>query len=511
MGAVDLVVQVESPPSVASGLQRIGRAGHQVGAISRGVIFPKYRGDLVQTAVVAERMKIGAIESIRIPRNPLDVLAQHLVSMTAMQTWDVDDALALVRRAAPFAALPQSAFDAVLDMLAGRYPSDEFAELRPRLVWDRVAGDHHRPARRSTTRRHQRRHDPRPRFVRRLPRRRRELRDGSANSTKRWSTSRASARCSPSARRRGASSRSPTTKCWSLPRRACRARCRSGTATHSAGRSNSGARSGRSCANSRRCRSRRALTRLLDAGLDDWAASNLLAYLAEQTEATGQLPDDRTIVVERFRDELGDWRVVVHSPFGAQVHAPWALAIGARLRERYGVDVQTMHADDGIVLRIPETDEAPPAQLALLASDEVEEAVTREVGGSALFASRFRECAARALLLPRRRPDRRTPLWQQRQRSAQLLSVASEYGSFPIVLETMRECLQDVFDVPGLVELMRDIEARRVRFARRRDTGCVAVRPVVAVRLHRGVHLRRRCAARRTSRPSTRARHRAAR
>jgi ATP-dependent Lhr-like helicase len=416
----------------------------------------------VQTAVVAERMKVGAIESIRIPRNPLDVLAQHLVSMTAMQVWDVDDALALVRRAAPFAALPQSAFDAVLDMLAGRYPSDEFAELRPRLVWDRVAGTiTGRPgaqrlavtsggtipdrglfgvflagdgaSRRvgeldeemvyesrvgevftlgsSSWRIVEITHDqvlvvPAPGVPGKLP-----FWHGDAQG-----------RPLELGRALGAFVRELST----LPRPV-------------------------------------AHTRLLEAGLDDWAASNLLAYLAEQTEATGQLPDDHTIVVERFRDELGDWRVVVHSPFGAQVHAPWALAIGARLRERYGVDVQTMHADDGIVLRIPETDEAPPAHLALLASDEVDEAVTREVGGSALFAARFRECAARALLLPRRRPDRRTPLWQQRQRSAQLLTVASEYGSFPIVLETMRECLQDVFDVPGLVELMRDIEARRVR------------------------------------------------
>jgi ATP-dependent Lhr-like helicase len=462
MGAVDLVVQVESPPSVASGLQRIGRAGHQVGAVSRGVIFPKYRGDLVQTAVVAERMKAGAIESIRIPRNPLDVLAQHLVSMTAMQTWGVDDALALVRRAAPFSALPQSAFDAVLDMLAGRYPSDEFAELRPRLIWDRVAGTiAGRPgsqrlavtsggtipdrglfgvflAGEGTSRRvgeldeemvYESRvgevftlgssswriveitHDqvlvvPAPGVPGKLP-----FWHGDAQG-----------RPLELGRALGAFVRELS----ALPRSAAHAR-------------------------------------LLDAGLDDWAAGNLLAYLAEQTQATGRLSDDRTIVVERFRDELGDWRVVVHSPFGAQVHAPWALAIGARLRERYGVDVQTMHADDGIVLRIPETDEAPPAHLALLASDEVDDAVTREIGGSALFAARFRECAARALLLPRRRPDRRTPLWQQRQRSAQLLSVASEYGSFPIVLETMRECLQDVFDVPGLVELMRDIEARRVQ------------------------------------------------
>ncbi len=200
------------------------------------------------------------------------------------------------------------------------------------------------------------------------------------------------------------------------------------------------------------------------AGLDDWAAANLLAYLAEQREATGQLPDDRTIVVERFRDELGDWRLVVHSPFGAQVNAPWALAIGARLRERYGVDVAAMHADDGIVLRLPETDAEPPdAGLAVFDPDEIEALVTAEVGGSALFAARFRECAARALLLPRRDPRRRAPLWQQRQRAAQLLQVASEYGSFPIVLETMRECLQDVFDVPGLVELMRDLRSRRLR------------------------------------------------
>ncbi|MBA3620658.1 MAG: DEAD/DEAH box helicase, partial [Acidothermales bacterium] len=206
-----------------------------------------------------------------------------------------------------------------------------------------------------------------------------------------------------------------------------------------------------------------ALTRLRASGLDAWAADNLLSYLAEQREATGHLPDDRTVVVERFRDEIGDWRVVVHSPYGARVHAPWALALAARLRERFGVDVQAMHADDGVVLRLPDTEERPPADLALFEPAEVEPVVTAEIGGSALFAARFRECAARALLLPRRNPGRRTPLWQQRQRSAQLLSVAGTYGSFPIVLETVRECLQDVFDVPGLVDLMRDIEARRVR------------------------------------------------
>ena len=462
MGAVDLVVQVESPPSVASGMQRIGRAGHQVGAISRGVIFPKYRGDLVQTAVVAERMKIGAIESIRIPRNPLDVLAQHLVSMTAMQAWDVDEALALVRQAAPFAGLPQSAFDAVLDMLSGRYPSDEFAELRPRLVWDRVAGTlTGRPGAQRLAVTSGGTIPDRGLFGVFLAGGENSRRVGELDEEMVYESRVGEVFTLGSSSWRiveithdqvlvtpapGVPGKLPFWHGDALGRplelgRALGAFVREISALPPAA----------------------AQTRLLDAGLDDWAASNLLAYLAEQTQATGQLPDDRTIVVERFRDELGDWRVVVHSPFGAQVHAPWALAIGARLRERYGVDVQTMHADDGIVLRIPETDEAPPAQLAMLASDEVEESVTREVGGSALFAARFRECAARALLLPRRRPDRRTPLWQQRQRSAQLLSVASEYGSFPIVLETMRECLQDVFDVPGLVELMRDIEARRVQ------------------------------------------------
>ncbi|MBW3640284.1 MAG: DEAD/DEAH box helicase, partial [Actinobacteria bacterium] len=203
--------------------------------------------------------------------------------------------------------------------------------------------------------------------------------------------------------------------------------------------------------------------RLTEAGLDACASANLLAYLAEQRDATGTLPDDRTILVERFRDELGDWRLAIHSPFGAQVNQPWALALSARLRETYGVDVQSMHSDDGIVVRLPETEQAPDGSVAVFAPDDVEPAVQAEVGGSALFASRFRECAARALLLPRRNPTRRTPLWQQRQRSAQLLSVAAQYGSFPVVLETMREVLQDVFDVPGLVGLMRDVEARRVR------------------------------------------------
>src|SRR2546421_1326754 len=205
------------------------------------------------------------------------------------------------------------------------------------------------------------------------------------------------------------------------------------------------------------------MRRLREAGLDEPAARNLVRYLDEQREAAGILPDDRTIVVERFRDELGDWRVCIHSPFGAPVHAPWAQAIEARVRERLGLEVQTMYTDDGIVVRLPEADEAPSAPSILLDPEEVEDAVVQEVGGSALFATRFRECAARALLLPRRRPGARTPLWQQRQRSANLLQVAARYGSFPMILETYRECLQEVFDVPGLVELMSAVARREVR------------------------------------------------
>ena len=245
-----------------------------------------------------------------------------------------------------------------------------------------------------------------------------------------------------------------------------------------------------------------ARARVMASGLDEWAADNLLRYLDEQRAATGHLPDDRTIVVERFRDELGDWRVAIHSPFGSQVHAPWALVVAARMRERYGVDVQAMHADDGIVLRLPdvELEEGEAArtggEMAMVDPDDVEPLVTAELGGSALFASRFRECAARALLLPRRNPGRRSPLWQQRQRSAQLLSVASDYGSFPVVLETMRECLQDVFDVPGLVRLMRDVEERGRALRRGRDVPAVALRPVAALRLRRAVPLRGRLAAR---------------
>ncbi|MER7840360.1 ATP-dependent helicase [Streptomyces sp. NPDC096040] len=487
MGAVDLVVQVESPPSVASGLQRVGRAGHQVGAVSTGVVFPKYRGDLVQAAVVTERMRTGSIESLRVPANPLDVLAQQLVAMTALDTWQFDDLLAMVRRAAPFASLPESAFTAVLDMLAGRYPSDAFAELRPRVVWDRVAGTiTGRPGAQRLAVTSGGTIPDRGLFGVFLagadPKKgggrvgeldeemvyESRVGDVFTLGTSSWrieDITRDRVLVSPAP---GVPGRLPFWKGDQLGRPLELGRAVGAFLREVGSLAKDDAR-----------------LRLLAAGLDAWAADNVLSYLDEQREACGHVPDDRTIVVERFRDELGDWRVVVHSPFGAQVHAPWALALGARLSERYGMDAQVMHADDGIVLRLPDADlmgldlldQAPmtagteydadqaPVGAADVAFDkgEVDQIVTDQVGGSALFAARFRECAARALLLPRRNPGKRTPLWQQRQRAAQLLQVASEFGSFPIVLEAVRECLQDVFDVPGLVELMGDLESRKVR------------------------------------------------
>ena len=478
MGAIDLVIQVESPPSVASGLQRVGRAGHQVGAVSRGVVFPKFRGDLVQTAVVVDRMRQGAIESLRVPSNPVDVLAQHIVAMCAMDEWAVDDLEALVRKATPFASLPRSILESVLDMLSGRYPNDEFAELRPRLVWDRVTGTlTGRPgaqrlavtsggtipdrglyavflASGEGTGRRVGELDEEMVYESRVG-------DVFTLGTSSWriqDITHDKVLVTPAP---GQPGKLPFWKGDSLGRPAELGRA-VGEFVRELGRLGP----------------EKARARVTATGLDAWAADNLLTYLDEQREATRHVPDDRTIVVERFRDELGDWRVAVHSPFGAQVHAPWALCVAARMRERFRVDVQAMHGDDGIVFRLPDiefdTDSASAGlgstglgnelmSLIALDADDVHDLVTTEIGGSALFAARFRECAARALLLPRRRPDRRQALWQQRQRSAQLLSVASQYASFPIILETVRECVQDVFDVPGLSTLMREIGSRKVR------------------------------------------------
>ncbi len=464
MGAVDLVIQVESPPSVASGLQRTGRAGHNVGDVSRGVIFPKYQGDLVQAAVVAGRMRTGQIEQLRMPRNPIDVLAQQIVAMTAMDDWTVDEVLAMVRRAAPFSGLTRPVLEAVLDMLAGRYPSEEFAGLRPRLVWDRTTGAlRGRPGgqRVAVTNagtipdrglfgvflagdsRHSRRVgelDEEMVYESRVG-------DVFVLGASSWRIEDITADQVVVSPAPGQPGKLPFWRGDSPGRPA-----------------ELGRAIGEYCRELGAAEPGKAMERLAADGLDPLAATNLLSYLTSQREATGYLPDDRTLVLERFRDELGDWRLVLHSPYGSQVHAPWALAIAAKLRERYGgMDIQAMYTDDGIVIRVPDADDPPAAGFAVLDPDEVEQIVTGELGSSAMFASRFRECAARALLLPRRQPGRRSPLWQQRQRAAQLLAVASGYSSFPIVLETMRECLQDVFDVPALVALMRDLAGRAVR------------------------------------------------
>ena len=472
MGAVDLVIQVESPPSVASGLQRVGRAGHQVGEVSEGLLFPKHRADLLHSAVTVERMLAGEIEPLSIPANPLDILAQQTVAATALEAIGVEDWFETVRRSAPFAALPRSAFDATLDLLAGRYPSDEFAELRPRIVWDRTAGTiTGRPGAQRLAVTSGGTIPDRGLFgvfivgseeggagkAAKGGRRVGELDEEmvyesrvgdvfalGATSWKIEDITFDRVLVSPAF---GQPGKLPFWKGDSLGRpvelgRALGAFIREVSAAPR----------------------KKALARCEATGLDEWAANNLLGYLDEQRAATTAVPDDKTLMVERFHDELGDWRVVLHSPFGMPVHAPWALAVAARLHERYGMDGSAMASDDGIVLRVPLMDDEPPgADLFMFDPEELDGIVTAEVGGSALFASRFRECAARALLLPRQNPGKRSPLWQQRQRSAQLLDVARKYPQFPIVLETVRECLQDVYDLPALKDIAASIERRELR------------------------------------------------
>jgi len=470
MGAVDVVVQVEAPPSVASGLQRVGRAGHQVGAVSRGVFFPNHRGDLIESAVVVERMRQGAIEEVAELRNPLDVLAQQIVAVVAMEEAKADELYALVRRAGVFRDLPWSAYESVLDMLSGRYPSEDFAELRPRVVWQRDTGvltsrpgaqrlavtsggtipdrgmfgvflvgegnasGKHEAGRRVGELDEEMVYETR-------------VSDVFTLGTTSWRVegiTHDQVLVSPAP---GVPGRLPFWK-GDAPGRPLELGRAFGKFVREVGS----------------LPPERAEARLSEAGLDDYAATNLLTYLREQEAATGSLPTDQTIVFERFRDELGDWRVCVHSALGTGVLTPWALAVERAARERYGMEVQATATNDGMVLRVPDTESAPPgADLIILDPDSIEGVVTDEVGGSALFASRFRECAARALLLPRRDPKSRSPLWQQRMRSAQLLSVAAQYPEFPIVLETMRECLTDVFDLDGLLEVQRQVASRSVR------------------------------------------------
>ncbi|TDW29000.1 ATP-dependent helicase [Cryobacterium psychrophilum] len=465
MGAVDLVVQVESPPSVASALQRVGRAGHQVGEISRGVIYPKHRADLIHAAVTAERMLTGQIEALRIPANPLDILAQQTVAAVALDEIDVEEWFETIRRSAPFASLPRSLYEATLDLLAGRYPSDRFAELRPRIIWDRVAGTlTGRPGAQRLAVTSGGTIPDRGLFgvfmvggdevgSKRVGELDEEMvyesrvGDVFALGTTSWRIQEITHDRVLVLPAFGEPGRLPFWKGDGQGRPA-----ELGEAIGVFVREVS-AFSGP-----------QARERCAAAGLGEQAITNLLAFLNEQRSATRYLPTDRTLVVERFTDELGDWRVILHSPYGMQVHAPWALAVGARVRDLFGLDGNCVASDDGIVVRIPDTGVEPPgAELFVFEPDELQEIVTEQVAGSALFAARFRECAARALLLPRYNPGSRSPLWQQRQKAAQLLDVAREHPTFPIILETIRECLQDVYDLPALARLATQIESRSIR------------------------------------------------
>lgn len=464
MGAVDLVIQIEAPPSVASGLQRIGRAGHQVGEISAGVLIPKHRTDLIGCANAVQRMLAGQIETLTVPANPLDILAQQTVAAAALEPLDAEAWFDTVRRSAPFATLPRSVFEATLDLLSGKYPSTEFAELRPRLVYDRDTGTlTGRPGAQRLAVTSGGAIPDRGLFAVYLAGAQKPSRVGeldeemvyesrpgdviSLGATS-WRITEISHDRVLVAPAPGQPGRLPFWHGDGVGRPAELGAALGEFTGELAGL-------GRSALDER----------CAGLGFDGYATDNLWRLLADQRTATGTVPTDTTLVVERFRDELGDWRVVLHSPYGLRVHGPLALAVGRRLRERYGIDEKPTASDDGIVVRLPDTLDsgAPGAELFVFDTSEIEPIVTDEVGGSALFASRFRECAARALLLPRRHPGRRTPLWQQRQRAAQLLDVARRYPAFPIVLETVRECLQDVYDVPALTKLMARIAQRRVR------------------------------------------------
>ena len=466
MGAIDLVIQIEAPPSVASGMQRIGRAGHTIGAASRGVIVPKFRGDLVACAAVTRAMHEARVESSRYPRNPLDVLAQQIVATVSNEDWDVDALFDMVRRAAPFAELSRSVYEGVLDMLSGRYPSDDFADLRPRLTWDRLKN-------RLTAREGAKRvavinggtipdrglygvflvgeRGPHARVGELDEEMVFESRVGEtfllgASTWRIEEITHDRVLVSPAP---GEPGKMPFWK------------------ADAAGRPlELGRHIGELVRTLRHMPASAAVQRLVQHhDLDNQAAENLVRYLGDQASAAGVVPDDRTILIERCRDELGDWRICVLTPFGGKIHAPWAMAAVERARAETGIDVETMWTDDGFVVRFPETENPPDPNLMIPSSDEVEALVVRQLGATALFAAKFREAAARALLLPKRRPGGRSPLWQQRKRAADLLAVAAQYGSFPMILEAYRECLRDFFDMPSLVETLRRIERREIRTA----------------------------------------------
>jgi ATP-dependent Lhr-like helicase len=461
MGAVDLVLQVESPTSVASGLQRVGRAGHQVGGISRAKIFPKYRGDLLVAAVVAAQMLENKVETTRVPANPIDVLSQQIVAQVVSGDTTADALYEITRRAAPYSELGRVVFDETLDMLSGRYPSDLFAELRPRITWDRATGDvSARPGSRQLAVTNPGTIPDRGLYRVTLPDGSRvgeldeemvyESREGDTFllGSSAWRITQIThdnVEVVPAPA--GSAARMPFWHGDMLGRPL-----------------ETGEAVGRFIRETASLDPDAARSRLRSGfNLDDFAAGNLISYLAEEKEATGALPTDKTIVVQRFQDEIGDWRLVLLSPLGARIHAPWAMALRHRFRSRYGTDVDAIWSDDGIAFRFADSDDPPDADDLLLDPEEVEGILIDHLADTALFAARFREAAARALLLPRRRPGERTPLWLQRRRSANLLGVAKQFGSFPILLEVYREILQDDFDLPALQQVLGDIRSRRIR------------------------------------------------
>lgn len=463
MGAVDLVIQVEAPPSIASGLQRIGRAGHSVGETSRGIVFPKYRGDLLCAAAAAKEMLTGRVEASAYPRNPLDVLAQQIVAMVAMESWDVDELYRAVRGAAPFSQLPRASFEEVLNLLSGRYPSDDFAGLRARITWDRI----HQQL---TPRRGAQRtailnagtipdrglygvflvggDNGKSRVGELDEEMVFELQVGEvfrlgASMWRALEISRDQVLVEPAPGQqgkmpfwRGDGAGRPLEFGFAI-----------GALTRTL---------------SRATREQAIELLLREHALEAEAAEILYDYVREQFEAAGEVPSDEHILVESFIDEVGDWRVVLQSPFGARVHAPWAMTVAARLRERFG-EIDAVWSDDGIVFRLPESDAVPEAEWFVPDADTLEEDVIRVLTDSSMFAARFRENSARALLLPRRFPGKRTPLWLQRRKSADLMSAAARYPGFPMILETYRECLSDVFDLAGLAQLLERIRSRRIR------------------------------------------------
>ncbi|MBS1678430.1 MAG: DEAD/DEAH box helicase [Actinobacteria bacterium] len=453
MGAVDLVIQVESPKSVTRGLQRIGRAGHGIGETSKGRIFPKYRGDLLECAVVARRMREGEIEETTIPQNPLDVLAQHLVSMAALDEWEVDEVERIVTATQSFHDLSREQLENVLDMLDGRYPSDRFAELRPRIVWDRMEGTiHGRKGARQLVVTNAGTIPDRGLYGVHLPDGRRvgeldeemvyEARAGQtfllgASTWRIEEITRDRVIVTPAP---GAPGAVPFWRGDGVGRPAELGRAIGAFA--------------------REAVSRKPEELAQEYDLDRRAANNLVTYLREQQDATRVVPSDQTIVVERFRDEIGDWRLCILSPYGGRVHAAWGLALAAKIRGERDLEADAIWSDDGIVIHLPDADEPPPADLVLVDPAELEDLVVGELSGSALFGARFRENASRSLLIPRAYPGKRTPLWQQRLKSQSLLEVARDFPRFPVVLETYRECLQDVLDLPALVDLLEKLHAR---------------------------------------------------